>query len=138
MADTNPHPGTKLAEAMDRLGAAYVLREVSGDHYSAEHFQELKDAQEALRDLVRGVDGHCWNDGFKVGLNMGRSALRATLSELRGMSARMAEDDGLWFVAQTAAEAYLQQELRKLCAAIEGVSPEECARAALSKAGATP
>ena len=30
-----------------------------------------------------------------------------------------AEDDGLWFVAQTAPEAYLQQELRKLHAAIE-------------------
>lgn len=41
---------------------------------------------------------------------------------LQEMSARMAEDNGLWFVAETAAEAYLQQELRKLCAAIEGES----------------
>lgn len=31
-----------------------------------------------------------------------------------------AEDDGLWFMAHTAAEGYLQQELRKLHAAIEG------------------
>lgn len=30
-----------------------------------------------------------------------------------------AEDDGLWFVAETASEAYLQQELRKLHAEIE-------------------
>lgn len=30
-----------------------------------------------------------------------------------------AEDDGLWFVAQTAPEAYLQQELRRLHTAIE-------------------
>ena len=30
-----------------------------------------------------------------------------------------AEDDGLWFVAVTAPEAYLQQELRRLHAAIE-------------------
>jgi hypothetical protein len=30
-----------------------------------------------------------------------------------------AEDDGLWFMAQTAPEAYLQQELRRLHAAIE-------------------
>jgi len=30
-----------------------------------------------------------------------------------------AEDEGLWFVAQTAPEAYLQQELRRLHAAIE-------------------
>ena len=32
---------------------------------------------------------------------------------------QQAEDDGLWFQAQTSAEAYLQQELRKLHAAIE-------------------
>ena len=29
------------------------------------------------------------------------------------------EDGGVWFTAQTAAEAYLQQELRKLHAAVE-------------------
>ncbi len=34
--------------------------------------------------------------------------------------AAQAEDEGLWFVAQTAAEGYLQQELRRLHAAIEG------------------
>jgi hypothetical protein len=30
-----------------------------------------------------------------------------------------AEDEGLWFVAQTAPESYLQQELRRLHAAVE-------------------
>lgn len=40
---------------------------------------------------------------------------------------RQAEDEGLWFQAQTASEAYLQQELRRLHAAIEGKTPEECA-----------
>ena len=30
-----------------------------------------------------------------------------------------ADDEGLWFVAVTASEAYLQQELRRLHAAIE-------------------
>jgi hypothetical protein len=33
---------------------------------------------------------------------------------------KQADDEGLWFEAETAAEAYLQQELRKLHAAIEG------------------
>lgn len=33
---------------------------------------------------------------------------------------KQAEDDGLWFDAHTAPEAYLQQELRKLHAIIEG------------------
>jgi len=30
-----------------------------------------------------------------------------------------AEDEGLWFIAMTAPEAYLQQELRRLHAAVE-------------------
>jgi hypothetical protein len=56
------------------------------------------------------------------------------IERLRTMSAAMAVDEGLWFAPQTAAEAYLQQELRKLCAAIEGVSPDDCARASLKSA----
>jgi hypothetical protein len=34
-----------------------------------------------------------------------------------------AEDEGLWFIAETATEAYLQQELRRLHAAIEAPEP---------------
>jgi hypothetical protein len=33
--------------------------------------------------------------------------------------AKQAEDDGLWFIAEHASEAYLQEALRKLHAAIE-------------------
>lgn len=135
-AERAPHPMAALNKVMDQLGAAYVLREISGDHYTAAHFQELKAAQEAVRDVVRAVDAHCWNNGFKVGLNMGRSAQSLRISMLQEMSRHMAEDDGLWFIAQTAGEAYLQQELRKLCAAIEGVSPGDCARAAIAAAHA--
>jgi hypothetical protein len=36
---------------------------------------------------------------------------------------KQAEDEGLWFCAETAPEAYLQQELRKLHAAIEAYNP---------------
>jgi hypothetical protein len=39
-----------------------------------------------------------------------------------------AQDDGIWFIPETAAEAYLQQELRRLHALIEGKTPDECAR----------
>ena len=39
---------------------------------------------------------------------------------IRELVAAQAEDEGLWFVAETAAEAYLQQELRRLHAMIEG------------------
>jgi hypothetical protein len=41
------------------------------------------------------------------------------LDAIRQKSAQMAEDAGLWFKAETCAEAYVQQELRKLCALIE-------------------
>lgn len=33
-------------------------------------------------------------------------------------------DDGLWFIARTAPEAYLQQELRRLHAAVEMAQPD--------------
>ena len=36
--------------------------------------------------------------------------------------AEQAEDEGLWFMAATAPEAYLQQELRRLHAAIEAAA----------------
>lgn len=38
---------------------------------------------------------------------------------LRAIVDRQAEDEGLWFVAQTASEAYLQAQLRLLHAVIE-------------------
>ena len=38
-----------------------------------------------------------------------------------------AEDEGLWFMAETAPEAYLQKALRRLHEAIEGKTAEECA-----------
>jgi hypothetical protein len=44
---------------------------------------------------------------------------------VRAMVDAQAEDDGLWFIAETAAEAYLQQELRKLHAAIEAMQAHQ-------------
>ena len=41
------------------------------------------------------------------------------MTRMRQMVNEQAEDEGLWFEAETAAEAYLQQELRKLHAAVE-------------------
>ncbi len=41
------------------------------------------------------------------------------LKEIRELVNRQAEDPGLWFDAQTAPEAYLQRELRKLHNLIE-------------------
>lgn len=41
------------------------------------------------------------------------------LNEARKVATAQAEDDGLWFVAQTCPEAHLQNALRELAAAIE-------------------
>ena len=46
--------------------------------------------------------------------------LQAGNAALRKLVAEQAEDEGLWFIAQTAPEAYLQQALRKIHVAIEG------------------
>lgn len=40
--------------------------------------------------------------------------------EIKFLVDKQANNDGLWFVAETAAEGYLQQELRNLHAVIEG------------------
>ena len=55
-----------------------------------------------------------------------RALYKAMISKLRDAEAvvnEQAEDEGLWFQAQTAPEAYLQQELRRLHAAVEGDEP---------------
>ena len=54
-----------------------------------------------------------------------KQALRAALAQQQANPAQQvvdeqAEDEALWFVAQTAPEAYLQQALRRLHAAVEG------------------
>ena len=45
--------------------------------------------------------------------------------ELKLMVDKQAEDEGLWFTAETGPEAYLQQELRKLHTLCEEVIEEE-------------
>jgi hypothetical protein len=46
--------------------------------------------------------------------------------ELMKIVNEQAEDLGLWFMAKTAPEAYLQQALRRLHIAIEEKTPEQC------------
>ncbi|CAB4188039.1 hypothetical protein UFOVP1169_47 [uncultured Caudovirales phage] len=45
--------------------------------------------------------------------------LEETIAVQLAMVHRQAEDEGLWFIAQTVPEGYLQQELRRLHSAIE-------------------
>ncbi len=51
---------------------------------------------------------------------------------IRMVIEEQANDEGLWFQAETAAEAYVQTALRRLHAAIEGKTPEQCAKDAMT------
>jgi hypothetical protein len=56
------------------------------------------------------------------------------LRAAQAVAARQADDEALWFEAETASEAYLQQALRELHEAIEGKTSELCAREAVAAA----
>src|SRR5579885_397928 len=49
-----------------------------------------------------------------------RDAARERIAAIQAVVNEQAESDGCWFVAKYATEAYLQQELRRLHAVIEG------------------
>lgn len=51
--------------------------------------------------------------------------LQARLAEAERVCDEQAKDEGLWFVAETVTEAYLQAALRRLHATIEGKSSRE-------------
>ena len=59
--------------------------------------------------------------------------LQAQNELLEELVATQAADEGLWFIAETAPEAYLQASLRKLHEAVEGKSSEQCALAAFKE-----
>lgn len=46
-----------------------------------------------------------------------------TWDQVKALVDKQANDEGLWFQAEHASEAYLQQELRRLHAAIERLVP---------------
>jgi len=64
-----------------------------------------------------------WNAAWKAQGNKAYSLkiqqLEATIERIRAKANKQAEDWGLWFETKTTSEAYLQQELRSLHAAIE-------------------
>lgn len=68
-----------------------------------------------------GGDGHgpCTCHLYRKKYSRKPSKESQRLARIVAMSQAMANDEGLWFQAQTCAEAYLQQELRKLMHVIE-------------------
>lgn len=57
---------------------------------------------------------------FEAGFERGWNAAMERINPALALAAKQARDDGLWFDATSAPEAYLQDALRKLAAAIEG------------------
>jgi len=67
--------------------------------------------EEAARAIFKAFLPDCDPDRIAV--------LEETLAVQLALVYKQAEDEGLWFIAQTAPEAYLQKELRRLHYAIE-------------------
>src|SRR4051812_5380359 len=88
-----------------------------------------------LRQSQHEADSRCHRQSVEADAAMSGAT---RLAEVEAIVNEQAEDAGLWFVPANAAEAYLQQELRRLHAAIEGKTPEECARAILTRTDSQP
>jgi len=109
---------------------------------------ELEQACESLREdacskilamtdeqvkALSAFDGHNPEDEAKIGKALVETILlKKRIAELERerralqiLVAEQAKDEGLWFVAQTAPEAYLQVELRLLHAAIDAAREKE-------------
>ncbi len=81
------------------------------------------------RDGKVNLCAHCFEEGYETeGSYTCKPYTRAHPDSSQGVSAlvdRQAEDDGLWFPATTASEAYLQAALREIHKAVEGGLPGE-------------
>jgi hypothetical protein len=79
------------------------------------HGDSLLEAQRLAAEKVQAANRE-WQRLRAV--DAGAKAARTLVNE-------QAEDEGLWFQARTAPEAYLQQELRRLHTAVEAICPGE-------------
>lgn len=87
---------------------------------------------DAFRKLARGL----LNDDAAYAKLQAMAAelerLTAESARIRAVVGEQANNEGLWFVAKYATEAYLQSELRRLHGVIEGKTGDECAREILA------
>jgi len=78
---------------------------------------QLAKALEEVNRYRNGFQGSCYACEPVAVKNQ---RLEAQLAEVRQLVDSQSDDPGLWFMAGTAPEAYLQQELRRLHAVVEG------------------
>lgn len=97
----------KIIHIAAQLARGSMLPDYTGAKYVS--------ANAARRGVERAADAL-----REMAVNLRDAADCFFLSEARAIAEQQAEDDGLWFVARTAPEAYLQAALRKLHAAVEG------------------
>ena len=83
----------------------------------------MSDLREAAQQALEALEEYQYRGAPFLACDGAIDALRAALAQpsiSQQVVDEQAEDEGLWFRAETAAEAYLQQELRRLHAAVEG------------------
>ena len=97
-------------------------------HDGAMTYSEVVEAWEKDRKRIAELEADLerldWCNDNAIDAADRIAELEALMKQLRTITDRQAEDEGLWFEAVTAPEAYLQQELRKLHSAVEALLPE--------------
>lgn len=113
----------RLEEDNAALRASLAAASGKLDALMAVHVEKVAELEDALADeknvvaqLQRQVDVE--REGYRQA--------EADRERIKRAVSAQAEDPGLWFIAETAPEAYLQQELRRLHAVIEGDAVAVC------------
>lgn len=105
--------------------------------------EKLREAHETIARLTRErdraqatADAHVagWTKQCEANnvIARERNAYKAGLTAMEAEVNEQAEDECLWCIPGTIVEDHMQRALRRLHAAIEGQSPDECAREALA------
>jgi len=115
--------GRNCCAALDRIEAALLTKPT--ENVTCENLSNANERQAALASLKReyelnGSNPYNWfiRDYYDI-LCAALQSPRVPVIEILETVLEQAEDEGLWFNAKYASEAYLQQELRRLHAVIE-------------------
>ena len=118
------------------LYESVVSRKYHEDHLAA-YEAKLTAAEQRVEDGIEALNA---SERIRARLVAENIELKGRVEDerLREAVNSQAEDEGLWFEAKTAPEAYLQQELRRLHEIIEGKTGDECAREVVAGYSPTP
>lgn len=122
------HLATWAEEAKAALDATHAeIARLTADN---ERLTRERDRAQATADAhVAGWTKQCEANNV---IARERNAYKAGLTAMEAEVNEQAEDECLWCIPGTIVEDHMQRALRRLHAAIEGKSPDECAREALA------